>query len=309
MILDGKVVLVTGGTGSFGKAFTKKALESGLKKLIIFSRDELKQSEMAKEFTDERIRFFIGDVRDRDRLYRAFDGVDVVVHAAALKRVDSAEYNPFEFIKTNVYGSQNVIDAAIDRKVAKVVALSTDKACQPQTTYGSTKHLMERMVIAANNYSGNHTTKFSCVRYGNVLGSRGSVVPLFKKIRQDGRVYPVTDPSSTRFWITMDQAVDLVLEAVQSGGYGGIYVPKIPSSSLQRLVEAIDPEGIIKVIGLRGTEKLHETLIADYEVGWELDKYYIIGESGQDYEQLGPYRSDTNPNQPGASELRKLVYD
>lgn len=305
-MFEGKVVLVTGGTGSFGKAFVKHALTRDYpKKVIVFSRDELKQWEMQNEIKDERLRFFLGDVRDRDRLCRALDGVDVVVHAAALKQVPAAEYNPLEFIKTNVNGSANVIDAALDCGVEKVVALSTDKAVYPANLYGSTKLCSEKLFIAANSYSGGDGPTFSVVRYGNVVGSRGSVVPLFKQIRDErGPYYPITHPEMTRFWITMDQAIDLVKTAIYSQDTG-IFVPKIPSARLIDIVMAIDPTALdrLRAVGIRPGEKLHETLIAGGDMGREYQNHFLIGRGNS----LKEYRSDTNKHFLSRDELTRLV--
>ncbi len=244
-MLNGKTVLITGGTGSFGKRFTDVVLNRYKpKKLIIFSRDELKQFEMQAKWGEDEypnIRYFIGDVRDRDRLYRAFDGVDVVVHAAALKQVPAAEYNPIEAVKTNVLGAANVIDAAIDRGVQRVVALSTDKAASPINLYGATKLCSDKLFVAANSYSGAHKTRFSVVRYGNVVGSRGSVVPFFLKRRKTGKL-PITDPRMTRFWITLDQGVEFVLASLDRMSGGEIFVPKIPSMKLTDLAKVIGPD-------------------------------------------------------------------
>src|SRR5699024_5498062 len=212
MNIKNKTVLVTGGTGSFGKKFISKILKEDVKKVIVFSRDELKQYEMAQEYTDRRMRFFIGDVRDKDRLYRAFEGVDYVVHAAALKHVEACEYNPFEAVKTNIHGAQNIIEAAIDKGVNKVIALSTDKACSPINLYGATKLASDKLFVAANSYVGDKDTRFSVVRYGNVVGSRGSVVPFFEKVKETGTI-PITDERMTRFWITLDQGVQFVIDS------------------------------------------------------------------------------------------------
>ena len=272
-----KVVLVTGGTGSFGKKFIKKALMLGVKKIIVFSRDELKQYEMKQEFQDERMRFFIGDVRDKDRLYRAFDGVDIVIHAAAMKHVDACEYNPFEAVKTNINGAQNIIEAAIDRGVEKVIALSTDKACSPVNLYGATKLASDKLFVAANAYVGEKKTRFAVVRYGNVVGSRGSVVPFFKKIKHTGRV-PVTDERMTRFWITLEQGVQFVLDNLERMQGGEIFVPKIPSMNIMDLAKAIAPQCEIDVIGIRPGEKLHEAMIMEDDARhtMEFDMYYVI---------------------------------
>lgn len=277
MMLNNKTVLVTGGTGSFGKKFIRKALILGVKKVIVFSRDELKQYEMKQEFQDERIRFFIGDVRDKDRLYRAFDGVDIVIHAAAMKHVDACEYNPFEAVKTNINGAQNIIEAAIDRGVEKVIALSTDKACSPVNLYGATKLASDKLFVAANAYVGEKKTRFSVVRYGNVVGSRGSVVPFFKKIKETGTV-PVTDERMTRFWITLEHGVQFVLDNLERMQGGEIFVPKIPSMKVTDLAKAIAPECKIEIIGIRPGEKLHEAMIMEDDARHtvEYDSYYAI---------------------------------
>lgn len=276
--LKNKVVLVTGGTGSFGRHFVQTILKrSSVQKLIVFSRDELKQSEMAAAIKDERLRFFIGDIRDLQRLHRAFQGVDFVVHAAALKQVPILEYNPFEAVLTNVVGSQNVINAAIDRGVQKVVALSTDKAVNPINLYGATKLCAEKLFINGNVYVGVRKARFSCVRYGNVVGSRGSVVPLFIQKRAEG-VLPVTDERMTRFWITLDQGVRMVLEALESMQGGEIFVPKIPSMRVTDLAKAIDPKCAVKIVGMRPGEKLHEMLLTDDEATRtvDMDHYFVV---------------------------------
>ena len=275
--MKNKTVLVTGGTGSFGKKFIQQALALGVKKIVVFSRDELKQYEMKQEFTDERIRFFIGDVRDKDRLYRAFDGVDFVIHAAAMKHVDACEYNPFEAIKTNIHGAQNIIEAAIDCDVEKVIALSTDKACSPVNLYGATKLASDKLFVAANAYVGEKKTRFAVVRYGNVVGSRGSVVPFFKKIKETG-VVPVTDERMTRFWITLDKGVNFVLKSLEQMHGGEIFVPKIPSMSVMDLAKAIAPECKIEIVGIRPGEKLHEAMIMEDDARHtlEFDDYYLI---------------------------------
>ncbi|REJ29702.1 UDP-N-acetylglucosamine 4,6-dehydratase (inverting) [Caldibacillus debilis] len=319
MELDGKVVLVTGGTGSFGKKFVKKILGYDIKKVIVFSRDELKQYEMAQEFKDPRIRFFIGDVRDKDRLYRAFDGVDIVVHAAAMKQVPACEYNPFEAIKTNIYGAQNVIEAAIDRGVRRVIALSTDKACSPVNLYGATKLASDKLFVAANSYVGGKETRFSVVRYGNVAGSRGSVVPFFKKIRHTGKL-PITDERMTRFWITLDQGVQFVIDSLRRMRGGEIFVPKIPSMRVLDLAEAIAPECEIEIVGIRPGEKLHEAMISEDDARHtlEFDTYYVIQpefpwwskeglEGGKPLPEGFKYTSDTNTQWLTVEQLRKLV--
>lgn len=319
--LNGKTVLVTGGTGSFGKKFIKKVLQSDVKKVIVFSRDELKQYEMAQEYTDERMRFFIGDVRDRERLYRAFDGVDVVIHAAALKHVGACEYNPFEAVKTNIHGAQNIIEAAIDRGVERVIALSTDKAASPVNLYGATKLASDKLFVAANSYAGDKDTRFAVVRYGNVVGSRGSVVPFFKKIRETG-VIPITDERMTRFWITLDQGVQFVLDSLDRLHGGEIFVPKIPSMKVTDLAEAIAPECKMEIVGIRPGEKLHEAMITedDARKTLEYSSYYVIQPEfpwwRSDYnnggEQLADnfkYTSDTNTEWLTVEELRALVDD
>ena len=275
--LNGKVILVTGGTGSFGQKFVQKILSYDVQKVIVFSRDELKQYEMAQAFDDPRLRFFIGDVRDKDRLYRAFDGVDVVVHAAAMKQVPACEYNPFEAVKTNIYGAQNIIEAAIDRHVKRVIALSTDKAAAPINLYGATKLASDKLFVAGNSYVGIKETRFSVVRYGNVVGSQGSVVPFFKKIRHTG-VLPITDKRMTRFWITLDQGVQFVIDNIKRMRGGEIFVPKIPSMRVVDLAQAIAPECRLEVVGIRPGEKLHETMITidDARRTVEYDTYYVI---------------------------------
>ena len=264
-------ILVTGGTGSFGHKFLPLTLKKyNPKKIIVFSRDEMKQWEMAKLFeNDRRVRFFIGDVRDRERLYRALDGVDYVVHAAATKIVPTAEYNPFECIKTNVNGAMNLIDAAIDKGVKGVVALSTDKASSPINLYGATKLTSDKLFVAANAYSGEHGTKFSVVRYGNVMGSRGSVIPFFQSIKHKG-VLPITDERMTRFMITLEQGVDLVWHAFEDMVGGEIYVKKIPSMLVTDLARTLAPDCRLETIGIRPGEKLHEQMIG------EEDSYYTF---------------------------------
>lgn len=276
-MLKDKVVLVTGGTGSFGKKFTKKALELGVKKIIVFSRDELKQYEMKQQFQDNRVRFFIGDVRDKERLNRAFDGVDIVIHAAAMKHVDACEYNPFEAIKTNIHGAQNIIEAAIDSGVERIIALSTDKACSPVNLYGATKLASDKLFVAANAYTGAKKTMFSVVRYGNVVGSRGSVVPFFKRIRETGTV-PITDERMTRFWITLDQGVQFVVDSLERMHGGEVFVPKIPSMNIMDLAKAIAPDCKYEIIGIRPGEKLHEAMIMEDDARHtvEFDSYYVI---------------------------------
>ncbi|WP_185807659.1 UDP-N-acetylglucosamine 4,6-dehydratase (inverting) [Lysinibacillus telephonicus] len=317
-ILDNKTVLVTGGTGSFGKKFVRKALDSNVKKIIIFSRDELKQYEMKQEFTDNRLRFFIGDVRDKERLVRAFNGVDYVIHAAAMKHVDACEYNPFEAIKTNIHGAQNIVEAAIDCGVEKVIALSTDKACSPVNLYGATKLASDKLFVAANAYVGDKKTSFSVVRYGNVVGSRGSVLPFFKKIRDTG-VLTVTDERMTRFWITLEQGVQFVLDSLERMYGGEIFVPKIPSMKVIDLAKAIGPECKIEIIGIRPGEKLHEAMIMEDDARHtvEFDKYYVIqpefpwwskayAKGGKELPDGFAYTSDKNTEWLTVDQLSKL---
>ena len=280
-MFNDKVILITGGTGSFGKKCTGIILKKYKpKKLIIFSRDELKQWEMAQQFPDSKydcIRFFIGDVRDKERLNRAFLGVDYVIHAAALKQVPTLEYNPFEAVKTNVIGAQNIINVAIDQGVKKVIALSTDKAANPINLYGATKLCSDKLFIAGNSYTKMDGTIFSVVRYGNVLGSRGSVVPFFMKQRKEG-VLTITDPRMTRFWITLQQGVDFVLRCIEKMVGGELFVPKIPSMNLMDLAKAIAPECKTRVIGIRAGEKLHEVMVTKDDARRTIDvgDFYII---------------------------------
>lgn len=281
-MLNGKSILVTGGTGSFGKKFVGRVLEKypDVSRVVVFSRDELKQFEMAQDFSPIKhpcLRYFIGDVRDQDRLRRALEGIDFVVHAAALKQVPAAEYNPFEFIKTNVIGAQNLVEAVLDSKVTRLVALSTDKAAAPINLYGATKLCSDKLFIAANNLRGHRDLKFSVVRYGNVMGSRGSVVPFFLEKRKTG-VLPITDPRMTRFNISLQEGVDLVMDALRNSIGGEIYVPKIPSYRITDVAEALGPECEKPVVGIRPGEKLHEEMItaSDSASTVENDRYYVI---------------------------------
>ncbi|MGM0630341.1 MAG: UDP-N-acetylglucosamine 4,6-dehydratase (inverting) [Pseudomonadota bacterium] len=278
-MFEDSTLLVTGGTGSFGHKFIPMTLEKySPKKIIIFSRDEMKQWEMAKLFpNDKRLRFFIGDVRDRDRLYRALDGVDYVVHAAATKIVPTAEYNPFECVKTNIHGAMNVIDASIDKGVKGVVALSTDKASSPVNLYGATKLASDKLFVAGNSYAGGHTTKFSVVRYGNVMGSRGSVIPFFMSIRDKGTL-PITDERMTRFMISLEQGVELVWHAFEDMVGGEIYVKKIPSMKVTDVAHVVAPEAKLEVVGIRPGEKLHEQMIGfeDAPYTYEYDEHFKI---------------------------------
>ena len=281
-MLNNKTILITGGTGSFGKKFTERILkEYKPKKIIIYSRDEYKQYMMRKKYVkwDNRLRFFIGDVRDKERMHRAMDGVDVVIHAAAVKHVDIAEYNPLEAIKTNIDGARNVIDNAIDRGVEKIVALSTDKAVNPINLYGATKLVSDKLFVSANAYTGKKNTTFSVVRYGNVSGSRGSVIPFFQGLIDKGeKILPITDFRMTRFWITLDQGVDLVFKALQEAKGGEIYVSKIPSYNIIDLAKAMLPNGKLKEVGIRPGEKLHEVMITpeDSMFTYDYGDHYII---------------------------------
>lgn len=278
-MFDNATILVTGGTGSFGHKFVPMVLAKyNPKKVIIYSRDEMKQWEMAKLFQgDERVRFFIGDVRDRDRMYRALDGVDFVVHAAATKIVPTAEYNPFECVKTNVIGAMNIIDACIDKGVKKVVALSTDKASSPINLYGATKLTSDKLFVAGNSYAGGHETRFAVVRYGNVMGSRGSVIPFFLSIRDKG-VMPITDDRMTRFMISLEEGVELVWHAFEDMEGGEIYVKKIPSMKVTDLARVVAPEAKQEVVGIRPGEKLHEQMISpeDAHYTYEYAEHFKI---------------------------------
>jgi UDP-N-acetylglucosamine 4,6-dehydratase (inverting) len=278
-MLDNSVVLITGGTGSFGRKFVQMTLERfNPKKIIIFSRDEMKQWEMAKLYDqDSRVRFFIGDVRDKDRLMRALDGVDYVIHAAATKIVPTAEYNPFECIKTNVNGAMNIIDACIDRGIKKVVALSTDKASSPINLYGASKLVSDKIFISGNSYSGDHTSRFSVVRYGNVMGSRGSIIPFFNEKKDSGFI-PITDTRMTRFMISLDEGVKLVWHAFKDMEGGEIYVKKIPSMKVEDIAKVIAPSAKHQIIGIRPGEKLHEQMIGyeDAPYTFEYDNHFKI---------------------------------
>lgn len=278
-MFNDSVILVTGGTGSFGHKFLHMVLSHyNPRKVIVYSRDEMKQWEMAKLFAgDERVRFFIGDVRDRDRIYRALDGVDYVVHAAATKIVPTAEYNPFECVKTNVLGAMNLIDACIDKGVKRVVALSTDKASSPVNLYGATKLTSDKLFVAGNSYAGGHETRFSVVRYGNVMGSRGSVIPFFLSMRDKG-VLPITDPRMTRFMISLEEGVELVWHAFADMEGGEIYVKKIPSMKVTDLARVVAPEARQEIVGIRPGEKLHEQMIGEEDAlhTYEYPDHYKI---------------------------------
>ncbi len=321
-LLKDKSILVTGGTGSFGKQFIRTVLEQHKpRRVIVFSRDELKQFEMANmpEFRDRpELRFFIGDVRDAERLRRAFNGVDIVVHAAALKQVGACEYNPFEAIKTNVHGAQNVIDAAIDRGVERVIALSTDKACNPINLYGATKLCSDKLFIAGNAYVGSTNTRFAVVRYGNVVGSRGSVVPFFIKQRESGRL-PITHMEMTRFWITLQQGADFVLDSLERMHGGELFVPKIASMRIVDLARAIGPDCELDDVGIRPGEKLHEVMISEDDARHtvEHDGYYAIlpeftwwqrGDNGGTPCETGfRYSSETNAAWLTTEQLRTII--
>lgn len=281
-MLNQKTILITGGTGSFGNAFTEYVLSHYKpKKIIIYSRDEYKQFVMAEKFKEHKdsLRFFIGDVRDRDRLYRAFDGVDYVIHAAALKQVPACEYNPIEAVRTNINGAMNIVDAALDCQVKKVVALSTDKAVNPINLYGGTKLVSDKLFIAANAYSGEKDVRFSIVRYGNVAGSRGSVIPFFRKLIENGEsVLPITDNRMTRFWISLREGVELVIKALEEAKGGETFISKIPSFKITDLARAMAPECAGKEVGIREGEKLHEIMVTreDSAMTYEYEKHYII---------------------------------
>lgn len=318
-----KVILITGGTGSFGKKFIEILLRDyHPKKIIIFSRDELKQHEMRQRFPDNPgspVRYFIGDIRDKDRLNRAFRGVDIVVHAAALKQVPACEYNPFEAVLTNVIGSKNIIDAAIDQGVGKVLALSTDKAVNPINLYGATKLCAEKLFINGNAYSRENGPHFSCTRYGNVVGSRGSVIPVFLEQKKQGKI-TITDPRMTRFWITLEQGVQFVIKSIEEMHGGEIFIPKIPSMNIMDLAKAVAPESETEIIGIRPGEKIHETLISpdeSYQARELEDKYIILPahpwwqESNWSAAKKMPegfsYTSDKNEQWLTLDDLRNLV--
>ena len=319
---SGKIVLITGGTGSFGQKFTEVMLNKYKPKTIrIFSRDELKQWEMEKRFnSDSRLRFLIGDIRDKDRLERAMRGVDIVIHAAALKQVPSCEYNPFEAVKTNVIGTQNIIDVAINQNIEKVMAISSDKAVNPINLYGATKMCMEKLFISANSYKGSiRQTQMSCTRYGNVVGSRGSVIPLFKQQRETGKV-TITDKNMTRFWITLEQGVEFVIKCIDMMRGGEIFVPKIPSKKIIDLAQAIVPECKMEFIGIRPGEKIHELLITEDEArhALEFDDFFVIEpeyhfwaykkwKGGKPLSEGFRYTSDKNDRWLTVEELKNMV--
>jgi len=305
-MLKNSSILITGGTGSFGHSFVPMTLkEYNPKRLVIFSRDEMKQWEMAKLFEgDPRLRFFIGDVRDKDRLYRALDGIDYVVHAAATKIVSTAEYNPFECIKTNIDGAMNIIDACIDQNVKRVVSLSTDKASSPINLYGATKLASDKLFVASNSYSSRHDTQFAVVRYGNVMGSRGSVIPFFLKSKDQGFL-TITDERMTRFMISLEQGVELVWHAFDNMVGGEIYVKKIPSMKITDIAHAIAPEAKLKIIGIRPGEKLHEQMIGleDSHYTYEYPKYYKI------LPQINAWADDENRIKDGVKVSEDFIYN
>jgi len=326
-MLDNKSILITGGTGSLGKALTKRILANwpGVKRLVIFSRDEQKQFEMAQDYPENKypqIRFFIGDVRDHDRLRRAFHGIDYIIHAAAMKHVPIAEYNPMECVKTNINGAENVINAALESNVQHIVALSTDKAAAPINLYGATKLASDKLFVAANNIKGNNPIKFSVVRYGNVMGSNGSVIPFFLKKKKEG-VLPITVESMTRFNISLDGGVDMVLHALETAWGGEIFVPKIPSYKILDVAKAIGPECEHRVIGIRPGEKIHEEMItsSDSFFTYDLGKYYAILPQTPNWklaefishfnakkvEEGFQYSSGNNEEWVSVEELRQLI--
>jgi UDP-N-acetylglucosamine 4,6-dehydratase len=327
-MFDGKSILITGGTGSFGRQFLRGLFARAKPaRVAIYSRDELKQYEMQQEFKAPELRFFIGDVRDAPRLSQAMRGVDIVVHAAALKQVPAAEYNPMECIKTNIHGAENVVTAAIDNDVAKVIALSTDKAANPINLYGASKLASDKLFISANNLAGGHPTRFAVVRYGNVIGSRGSVVPLFRKLVAEGaRELPITDERMTRFWISLEQGVEFVMKSCARMQGGEIFVPKIPSARIVDLAEAIGPGLQRRAIGIRPGEKLHEVMCPrdDAHLTLEFDDHYLIkpsilfiepvafdanrlGERGRPVADGFEYNSGTNPVLLSVEQIRRML--
>ena len=328
-MLRDKSILVTGGTGSFGKRFVSRILNQhpDIRRLVVFSRDELKQYDMAQEFSPEKhgcLRYFLGDIRDQGRVRRALENIDIVIHAAALKQVPAAEYNPFEFIKTNVLGAQNLIDACLDTGVRTVVALSTDKAAAPSNLYGATKLCSDKLFVSANNIVGNRQLRFSVVRYGNVMGSRGSVIPFFLKMRETGKL-PITHKDMTRFNITLDESIDMVLWTIENAAGGEIIVPKIPSYRITDLANAIAPKCEQPLVGIRPGEKIHEEMIipADSHNTVDLGSYYailseaagthiesyIVERNGRLVEPGFHYQSGQNPHFLSIPQLRKLIRD
>lgn len=326
-MLDGKKILITGGTGSFGKKFTEVVLKKypGIARLVIFSRDELKQYEMAQKFPPEKyrnMRYFIGDVRDASRLKRACEGIDIIIHAAALKHVPIAEYNPFECISTNIMGAENVINAALDCGVSRVVALSTDKAAAPINLYGATKLCSDKLFIAANNIRGNRDLKFSVVRYGNVMGSSGSVIPFFLSQRKNGKL-PVTHEGMTRFNITLEEGIDMVLYAIENAWGGELFVPKIPSYKILDVAQAVAPNAQVEVVGVRPGEKIHEEMITETDSMYTYDcgRYYVIRPPAPNWSEADwmkkfkaqkvtqgfRYNSGENSEWVSPEDIRKLI--
>ena len=323
--LEGKAVLVTGGTGSFGRRFIETVIrDHNVGRLVVFSRDEAKQEEMRTKYhlTDRRIRYFIGDIRDRERLHRALAGIDAVVHAAALKQVPALEYNPMEAVKTNIQGSENLINAAIDRGVKKVIALSTDKAVNPTNLYGATKLVAEKLFTQGNIYADPQGTRLACTRYGNVIGSRGSVIPLFVQQQREKGVITVTDERMTRFWLTLDQGVRFVIRCLDIMAGGEVFVPKLPSMRLGDIASVVAPNCRVETIGIRAGEKLHEELVSRHESAhtYELDDMFVIEpvihyrkpaewpwSAYKRMDQGAKYASDTNPQQLTNDELRAMI--
>lgn len=322
-IFDGKSILVTGATGSFGKRFLQKILQDfNPKHVVAISRDELKQFEMQQWLSDPRLTYFLGDVRDANRVYRAMDGVDIVVHAAAMKQVPASENNPMEAIRTNVMGAENIINACIDQRVDRVIALSTDKAANPANLYGATKLCSDKLFVAANGLSERHRTKFSVVRYGNVLGSRGSVVPFFLERKLEGNL-PITDPRMTRFWITLQQGVEFVCSSLEMMNGGEIFIPKIPSMNIMEVAKAVAPECTTEVIGIRAGEKLHEIMITEDDAinvielsdryviqpqtEWWDQKSYQAASGGSPVAEFFQYRSDLNQEWMSIGQLKGLL--
>ncbi len=322
-IFEGSSVLITGGTGSFGKAFLKQILETrNPARVVVFSRDELKQYEMRQVWGDDpRVRFFIGDIRDRDRLKMALHGVDYVVHAAALKQVDTAEYNPMEYVKTNILGSENVMQASIEAGVKKVVALSTDKASSPVNLYGATKLTADKLFVSSNHYAAGYDTHFSVVRYGNVMGSRGSVIPFFRRLAESGQPLPITDLRMTRFWITLPQAVEFVMSSFNDMAGGELYVPRIPSMKVVDLARAVAPDAELVEVGIRPGEKLHEEMISAEDSRRTLrqaDRYVVLptladwgfnSPDGDPVEDGFSYTSDTNDLWLDVEQIRAMLTD
>ncbi len=318
MLISGKKILITGGTGSLGTALTKKLLDANAETIRIFSRDELKQTQMELAFNDKRLRFFIGDVRDKERLSRALEDVDIVIHAAALKQVPVAEYNPFEAVKTNVHGAANLIEACLDTNVKTVIAIGTDKAVSPFNTYGATKFLMERLFVSANFYKGNRNIRFSCVRYGNVLGSRGSIVPLFIDQIRRGKKITITDPTMTRFNITMNQALELVLRTLKHKMGGAIFIPKLKAYQVgdmkDAIVELLHGKNEIKKIPVRPGEKYHESLISNDEIRntYETKEDYVIFEEqiqNQNYKKIANIKKSNLKNRYASDTVKLLTKD